>query len=66
LSNLSNVVEAWGSQKAMRQAWAQQKGATGFSVEATDVRLRIATSMERNLREGRLKVGMVVCRKTPT
>jgi hypothetical protein len=29
-------------------------------------RLRIATSMERNLRESRLKVGTVLCRKTPT
>jgi ubiquinone/menaquinone biosynthesis C-methylase UbiE len=50
--------------KAMRQALAQQEGATGFSVEATDVRLQTSTSMERNLREGRLQVGMVVCRKT--
>lgn len=46
-----------------QQALAQQQGADGLSVEATDVRLRTAISMERNLREGRLKVGMIVCRK---
>lgn len=46
-----------------QEALAQKKGADGLSVEATDVRLRTAVSMERNLREGRLKVGMVVCRK---
>jgi ubiquinone/menaquinone biosynthesis C-methylase UbiE len=50
--------------KAMRQALAQQEGTQGRSVEATHVRLQTSTSMERNLREGRLKVGMVVCRKT--
>lgn len=50
--------------KAMRQALAQQEGNQGRSVEATKVRLQTATSMERNLRERRLKVGMVVCRKT--
>ena len=46
-----------------RQALAQQQGAEGLSVEATDARLRIAISMERNLREGRLQVGMVVGHK---
>jgi len=50
--------------KAMQQALAQQEGALGLTVEATKVRLQTATSMERNLREGRLKVGMVVYRKT--
>jgi SAM-dependent methyltransferase len=50
--------------KAMQQALAQQEGTQGRSVEATRVRLQTATSMERNLREGRLKVGMVVFRKT--
>jgi ubiquinone/menaquinone biosynthesis C-methylase UbiE len=50
--------------KAMRQALAQQEGTQGRSVKATEVRLQTATSMERNLREGRLKVGMVVYRKT--
>jgi hypothetical protein len=48
----------------MRQALAQQAGAQGRSVEATDVLLQTSMSMERNLREGRLQVGMVVCRKT--
>ncbi|MBP1777566.1 MAG: SAM-dependent methyltransferase [candidate division NC10 bacterium] len=48
-----------------RQALAQQQGAEGLSVGATDARLRIAISMERNLREGRLQVGLVVCTKGP-
>lgn len=50
--------------KAMQQALAQQEGTQGRSVEATKVRLQTATSMERNLREGRLKVGMIVYHKT--
>jgi ubiquinone/menaquinone biosynthesis C-methylase UbiE len=50
--------------KALRQALAQQAGVQGRSVEANTVRLQTATSMERNLREGRLQVGMIVCRKT--
>jgi ubiquinone/menaquinone biosynthesis C-methylase UbiE len=49
-----------------RHALAQQQGAEGVSVEVTDARLRIALSMERNLREGRLQVGMVVCHKRLT
>jgi sarcosine/dimethylglycine N-methyltransferase len=49
--------------KAMQHALAQEEGAQGRSVEATKVRLETATSMERNLRERRLKVGMVVYRK---
>ncbi len=49
-----------------RHALARQQGAEGLSVEATDAKLRIAISMERNLREGRLQVGMVVCSKQPT
>jgi len=49
--------------KAMQQALAQQEGTQGRSVEATKVRLQTATSMERNLRERRLKVGMIVYRK---
>ena len=50
--------------KAMQQALAHQEGTQGRSVEATKVRLETATSMERNLRERRLKVGMVVYRLT--
>ncbi len=49
-----------------RQALARQQGAEGLSVEATDAKLRLAISMERNLREGRLQVGLVVCTKKPT
>jgi ubiquinone/menaquinone biosynthesis C-methylase UbiE len=51
--------------QAMRQALTQQAGVQGRSVEVTDVMLQTSTSMERNLREGRLQVGMVVGRKTP-
>ncbi len=46
-----------------QHALAQQRGAEGRSIEATETRLQTATSMERNLREGRLQVGMVVCHK---
>ena len=49
-----------------RQALAQRQGAEGLSVEATEARLRTAISMERNLREGRLQVGRVVCHKRLT
>jgi ubiquinone/menaquinone biosynthesis C-methylase UbiE len=48
-----------------RQALAQQRGAKGLSVDVTEARLRTSVSMERNLREGRLQVGMVVCHKRP-
>lgn len=49
-------MEAW------RLALAQQQGADGRSIEATTTRLATATSMERNLREGRLQVGLIVYR----
>lgn len=49
--------------KAMEEALSQQEGTQGRSIDATKVRLQTATSMERNLRERRLKVGMVVYRK---
>ena len=48
----------------MQKALAEQEGTQGRSVEATKIRLETATSMERNLRERRLKVGLVVYRKT--
>ena len=48
-----------------RKALAQQQGAEGLSVEATDTRLKTSISMERNLRERRLLVGMMVCHKKP-
>ena len=53
-------VQAW------QQAMAQQRGAEGRSIDATEARLRTARSMERNLRERRVQVGMVVCHKRPT
>jgi cyclopropane fatty-acyl-phospholipid synthase-like methyltransferase len=46
-----------------RSALARQQGSDGRSVEATTTRLATATSMERNLREGRLQVGMIVYRR---
>jgi hypothetical protein len=49
----------------MQQALAQQEGTHGRSVDVTRIRLRTATSMERNLRERRLQVVMVVYRRTP-
>jgi cyclopropane fatty-acyl-phospholipid synthase-like methyltransferase len=45
-----------------QEALARQQGADGRSVEATSTRLATATSMEQNLREGRLRVGMIVYR----
>ncbi len=46
-----------------RHSLEEQQGAEGRSREATSVRLATATSMERNLREGRLQVAMMVYRK---
>jgi 2-polyprenyl-3-methyl-5-hydroxy-6-metoxy-1,4-benzoquinol methylase len=51
--------------EAMQHALAQAQGTQGRSVEATRARLETATSMERNLRERRLQVGMIVFRKAP-
>jgi SAM-dependent methyltransferase len=50
--------------KAMQQALAQEEGSQGRSVDVTRTRLQTATSMERNLRERRLQVAMVVYRRT--
>jgi len=50
--------------KAMQQALAQEEGTQGRSVDVTRRRLQTATSMERNLRERRLQVAMVVYRRT--
>ncbi len=46
-----------------QQALADARGAQGRSIEATKARLRTAISMERNLRERRLSVGMSRCTK---
>ena len=48
---------------ARRAALDQGHGSEGLSADATDARLAMSVSMERNLRERRLQVGMVVCRK---
>jgi Methylase involved in ubiquinone/menaquinone biosynthesis len=50
--------------KAMQQALAQEEGTQGRSIDVTRMRLETAISMERNLREGRLQVAMVVYRRT--
>lgn len=50
--------------KAMQLALAQEKGTQGRSVDVTRTRLQTATSMERNLRERRLRVAMVIYRRT--
>jgi SAM-dependent methyltransferase len=49
--------------KAMQKALAQEEGTQGRSVDVTRTRLQTATSMERNLRERRLRVAMVVYRR---
>lgn len=49
---------------AYQSALAEQTGAGGLSVEVTEERLKRFQSMELNLREDRIKVGMLVCRKT--
>ncbi len=46
---------------AWRAALDQQRGAPGLSVEATEDRLKQAQSMELNLREDRIRVGMLAC-----
>jgi MPBQ/MSBQ methyltransferase len=53
-----------GNIAAFTKALEEQRGAEGRSMQATEARLNTAISMERNLREGRLRVGMVVCRKS--
>ena len=50
---------------AWQAALAQQEGAPGLSVEATEDRLKQARSMELNLRQDRVRVGMLAARKTP-
>jgi hypothetical protein len=50
--------------KAMQQALAQEEGTQGRSIDVTRMRLETAISLERNLREGRLQVAMVVYRRT--
>lgn len=51
---------------ARRASLEQGHGSEGLSADVTDARLARAMSMERNLRERRLQVGMVVCRKLHT
>jgi cyclopropane fatty-acyl-phospholipid synthase-like methyltransferase len=44
-------------------ALANDEGASGLSKEVTDARMASSVAMEKNLRTGSLKVGMLVCRK---
>jgi len=54
----------FGEHEGDAERLTEQEGTQGRSVEATKIRLETATSMERNLRERRLKVGSSVYRKT--
>ena len=45
------------------QVVEQQRSTAGLSVEATESRLRASEAMELNLRTGRVRVGMLVCKK---
>ena len=48
---------------AWQAALDQQEGAPGLSVEATEDRLKQARSMELNLRQDKVRVGMLATRK---
>ena len=50
--------------KAFQAALADQSGAAGLSVGITEDRMKQAQSMELNLREDRIKVGMLASQKT--
>ena len=52
-----------GNVSTFRAALEEQRGEAGLSVEVLKDRLGQAQAMERNLREDRIKVGMLVCRK---
>jgi len=49
--------------EAYKAALSRNEGAQGLSTEVVKARLSAAEAMERNLRTGSLKVGMVVSRK---
>jgi len=49
--------------EAYKAALSRHEGAQGLSTEVVKARLSAAEAMERNLRTGSLKVGMVVSRK---
>ena len=70
---LSIVIASRGGLREMNADWppttvpsgrVQEEGTQGRSVDVTRRRLQTATSMERNLRERRLQVAMVVYRRT--
>ncbi len=50
--------------EAFKSALSRNEETQGLSTEAIEARLNASVSMERNLRTGSLKVGMVVSRKT--
>jgi hypothetical protein len=49
--------------KAYQAALDNQEGALGLSKQATEARVAASVAMEKNLRSGSLKVGMLVCRR---
>jgi len=49
--------------KTYKAALARNEGALGHSPEVAKARMASSTAMEKNLRTGSLKVGMLVCRK---
>ena len=55
-----------GNVDTFKAALALGQGAHGLSAEIIALRLQTAQSRELNLREERLKVGMMVCRKVPS
>ncbi len=50
--------------EAYNSALSRNEGAQGLSTEVVEARLRASVAMERNLRTGSLKVGMLVSRKS--
>jgi len=60
LHHVSNIAKR---KAALERADEASVTAEGLTAEVTDVRLKQAMSMERNLREGRLQVMMVVAQK---
>jgi hypothetical protein len=50
--------------EAYNTALSSNKGSQGLSTEVVEARLLASVAMERNLRTGSLKVGMVVSRKS--
>ena len=50
--------------EAYNSAFSRNEGTQGLSTEVVEARLRASVAMERNLRTGSLKIGMLVSRKS--